>query len=256
MTDDILPLEDDDRFEVQWRRHCVPSSSSSLQQDPDTIILPGSRQTRIDMDWLTQSPWYEYLHSYVNRGGKILGLCGGYQMLGQWIADPHDMESRGQESLGQVTKGLQLLPVCTTLETTKVVQEVRNAVLVQQPNILVNGFEIHSGQTVLKVVHEQPHCHATAAAAAGSAFLRRSDGSLDGWEYKNIAGTYLHGILASSSFRQWYFGLIEQKPKNDSSPEEEEGSSSDPLDRLATHLINHGLTVHVLHEMMGVENHS
>lgn len=163
-------------------------------------------------------------------------------MLGQHIADPQGIESSSasDEQPGW-TQGLGLLTISTTLEANKVVQEVRQAVLVRQPSITVDGFEIHCGQSA--VANE--HCE-----SVGSPFIRMSDGSFDGWEHRNIAGTYLHGILASSAFRSWYFDVGEKKSSNDSE------ESSDPLDRLARHLIKHGLTVNVLQEIMGMPNPS
>ena len=221
MMDDVLPLEQDSRFRVEWRRNHLP------RQVPRAIILPGSRQTRVDMDWLSQSPWYKYLIEFAGNGGKVLGLCGGYQMLGKQIEDSSGIES-GKPG---VTRGLGFLPVSTILEHSKVVRDVKSAALLDEPSISVTGFEIHSGNTL------------ATDSTVGMPLLQMMDGqSLDGWRWKSVAGTYLHGILESPAFRQWFFGV----------PGTKEAASCDPLDRLAEHLIAHGLDARQLAAMIGL----
>ena len=225
MTDDLLPIEQDDRFQLEWRRQCLP------RQKPHAIILPGSRQTRTDMEWLAQSPWKDYILDFVSDGGggKVLGLCGGFQMLGQQIVDSQGIES----GMSGTTSGLGLLPATTTLEASKVVEGVQTAVLVPRDEISVQGFEIHSGQTI---VHD-PH--------GGSPLLRRPNQTTDGWiSADSVAGTYFHGILASREFRTWFFlDSMDNGIK-------EKNTWMDPLDRLALHLIDHGLDFAMLSEMM------
>lgn len=239
MTDDLLPVEQDERLQVEWRRMVVPL------RPPAAIVLPGSRQTRTDMEWLAQqSPWVAYLRDFAAKGGKILGLCGGYQMLGHKIVDALGIESG---TAGTTTDGLGILPVTTTLERAKVVQGTRTATVMSQDHIAVQGFEIHSGQTVL----DAEDCD--AKNNLGSPLLCWPDDSTDGWIKSTIAGTYLHGILESRDFRSWFFLGASKDDISRDNEDNKNISEVDPLDRLADHVIAHGLDYDTLAHMIGLD---
>jgi len=145
----------------------------------DLIILPGSKNVRGDLDSLRRAGWEDALHQYLRYGGKLIGICGGLQMLGQHIHDP-----LGTEGTAGSSRGLGLLELETTLAAAKQVRNVHGSLLMEDAP--VSGYEIHAGVS-------------TGAALANPA-LRLTHGadgavSADG----RIFATYLHGLFESSS---------------------------------------------------------
>jgi adenosylcobyric acid synthase len=104
----------------------------------EAVILPGSKNTRQDLDWLKTSGWENAIQDFHRRGGHILGICGGYQMLGRWVHDPEGHEGRPGS-----TQGLSLLPVETVLKAPKTTTLTRFAWEGSEGF----GYEIHMGQT-------------------------------------------------------------------------------------------------------------
>lgn len=109
----------------------------------DLIILPGSKNTRSDLEWLQNSGWAEALKRHLRYGGKVMGICGGYQMLGQTIADPHAIEGDAGDSIG-----LGLLPLRTTLAPNKQLKNVNGHVHIDGQSAAIRGYEIHHGVSV------------------------------------------------------------------------------------------------------------
>jgi len=143
----------------------------------DMIILPGSKNTCADLAWLMEQGWDDAVRQHVRYGGKLIGICGGYQMLGADIADPHGVEGA---ATGAVTAGLGLLDLHTELTREKTLQEVSGQCAFA--DAAVKGYEIHMGRS-------------QGAALATPAFFidGRGEGALsaDG----RILGTYLHGLF-------------------------------------------------------------
>ncbi len=150
----------------------------------DLIILPGTKNTRADLDWLRAQGWETALQRHLRYGGKVIGICGGYQMLGTRIADPLGVEGAAGESTG-----LGLLDVATTLAGDKHLENV-SAVL-SWADAPVQGYEIHHGQT---------HGADTRQPFALIGPERRPDGAIsaDG----QVLGTYLHGVFDTSAAAQ------------------------------------------------------
>ncbi len=162
---------------------------------PDLIVLPGTKATVADLSWLRATGLAEAVRAAAARGAAVLGICGGYQMLGRVVRDPQHVESEQPEAAG-----LGLLPVETEFEPVKATHRVTAEVTATQglfagcAGMEVHGYEIHMGRT---------------RADAGTAPLRlrsRSgrpcadvDGcrSVDGW----VVGTYLHGLLENDALR-------------------------------------------------------
>lgn len=144
----------------------------------DLIILPGSKNVRHDLRWLKQQGWPEKIQKHLRYGGKLMGICGGYQMLGDTIHDPLGIESAaGSES------GLKLLAMTTTLEPEKQLKRVSAKLNLRgQPDVNVKGYEIHAGITQGKAL-EKPLITINGAP----------DGAVS--EDNQIAGTYLHGLF-------------------------------------------------------------
>jgi len=181
--------------------HAEPSVALNHLRDPDTlsladvIILPGSKQTVDDLRWLRACGFEPALHEFVRNGGLIMGICGGFQMLGNEILDTHGMEREGTE------RALGLLPVRTILADEKITIPARGmfgsrALFGQHIDPCeVAGYEIHLGTTEY-LEDAAPFAHLARQNDGAQTF---SDGciSADG----RICGTYLHGIFDGDAFR-------------------------------------------------------
>ncbi|MBF0394465.1 MAG: cobyric acid synthase, partial [Alphaproteobacteria bacterium] len=153
-----------------------------LPGDADLVILPGSKATIADLAFLRAQGWDIDLFAHLRRGGRVLGICAGYQMLGRRIADPLGVEGPPGE-----TEGLGLLNVETVMAGTKTLREVEGAALGQP----VRGYEMHMGETT------GPDRARPFLTLAG-----RPDGAMsaDG----RVAGCYLHGLFAADGFRRTF----------------------------------------------------
>ena len=149
----------------------------------DLIILPGSKSVRSDFDWLVKSGWQAVIEKHLRYGGKVMGICGGFQMLGKTIHDPHAIEGIAGSS-----HTLGYLDFETTLEEHK--QLVNVSGHVKSSDIKISGYEIHAGKS------------------EGTAFdhcLFNLEGHEDGLisDDKQILGSYIHGIFDEQSMMQY-----------------------------------------------------
>lgn len=144
----------------------------------DLVILPGSKSVRSDLAWLRNNGWVEYLERHLRYGGRVMGICGGFQMLGRTIADPLGLEGTAGES-----PGLGWLELETMLEAEKQLRNTGGVLRLEGAE--VRGYEIHAG------VSRGPALECPAAILEGE----RADGALSG--DGRILGTYLHGIFES-----------------------------------------------------------
>jgi adenosylcobyric acid synthase len=142
----------------------------------DLIILPGSKSVRADLAWLRANGWEAAIHKHLRYGGKLLGICGGLQMLGMRIADPLGLEGNAGTS-----DGLGLLDFETELHANKQLRNVQGRLL--PGDVPVSGYEIHAG------VSSGPALERPAVQLEGG----RCDGAIstDG----QVLGTYLHGLF-------------------------------------------------------------
>ncbi len=175
--DDLDPLRLEPGVSVSFLELGQP-----LPGDAGLVIIPGSKSTMADLASLRASGWDIDLKAHVRRGGRLLGLCGGYQMLGQKIHDPQGLEG----SAGSVD-GLGLLDVETTLLPDKTLTRVNATHLASGENIA--GYEIHLGSS------HGPDCARPFARIAGVADGATSPAGL-------VTGTYIHGCFAGDSFRR------------------------------------------------------
>ena len=143
------------------------------------VILPGSKNTRSDLAWLLQSGWAERLKAYADAGGHLLGICGGYQLLGQHVADPDGLEGRPG-----TTPGLDLLPVTTRLAAPKTTTRSRFLWGLAAGS----GYEIHMGQTRRDGGHPLLVVTERNARACSD-----EDGCVAPGE--RVMGTYMHGFF-------------------------------------------------------------
>ncbi len=148
--------------------------------DYDLYVLPGSKAVRADLQWLRAQGFDAVLSEHVARGRALLGICGGYQMLGHRVSDPLGVEGSPGESTG-----LGLLEIQTELLPHKVVRRVRGYCELWQAAI--NGYEIHMGQTQSKL----PSLTALEPPGDSSSAAPLRDGALHG----RVLGSYVHGLL-------------------------------------------------------------
>ncbi|MDI9348797.1 MAG: cobyric acid synthase [Candidatus Symbiobacter sp.] len=186
--DDFDPLVAESQVEFSF----IPPGTA-LPAPCDAIILPGSKATLADLAFLRDQGWDIDIFAHVRRGGFVLGLCGGYQMLGQSIRDPDGIEG----AVGAAARGLGLLAVDTVLKSDKQVGLCQGLSL----GHAVSGYEIHLGETsgedtirpmILPPSPDAfPDADRVAAANGGAVSLSQ-----------RVMGCYLHGILGNDGFRQ------------------------------------------------------
>ena len=168
--------------------------------DPDLMILPGTKTTMADLRWLRERGLAADICLKAKGGTPVIGICGGYQMMGRRILDPQGVESPAAES-----DGLDLLPVDTAFATTKETHRVSGVVsadsglLSRAGNCAVEGYEIHMGSSVPIVPSTRPFRISRPDRPT------QSDGAIspDG----RAIGTYVHGLFNSYSLRR---ALLEQ----------------------------------------------
>jgi adenosylcobyric acid synthase len=208
--DDLDPLEAEPAVELVRLR-----PGTAIPGDVDLVILPGSKATIADLTALRAAGFDIDIAAHRRRSGLVLGLCGGYQMLGRTVADPQGIEGPP----GQIA-GLGLLDVETVISADKRLEPIRGAT---EGGVPFRGYEMHMG--------------VTAGADCARPFARRDDGAPDGAVSADgrVFGTYIHGLFADDHQRAaWlarlsagtaavaYDDLVEQT-----------------LDRLAAHLAAH-----------------
>jgi len=156
------------------------------------VILPGSKSTRNDLEWLKVTGWHKKIRQYAESGGNILGICGGYQLLGTMVHDPEGIEGRPGS-----TPGLGLLPVETELKAPKTTTLTR----FNRQEISGTGYEIHMGQT-----HRKGGMPLFFVNARNGQACQEEDGCVtaDG----KIAGTYMHGLFDTPDITRHWLGSI------------------------------------------------
>jgi len=200
----------------------------------DVVILPGSKNTLGDLDYLVTSGFSDALESHVHRGGELIGVCGGYQMLGQEIADPKGLE-RGGTSLG-----LEFLDVTTQLEAPKICRQVSAVSLLQgvAPHLPVRGYEIHMGRTSRGTVNPCFHIETTKRVGANQG---ENEGAVS--ESGLVWGTSIHGLFDQPEFRRGWLNRVRgRKGLALISPHESElveAHLRGELDRWADHIERH-----------------
>ena len=163
--------------------------------NPDVVILPGTKATLADLEWLRQAGLDEAIDTATSQGSEVIGICGGYQMLGEKLEDPCGVEGRA----GTRCAGLGLLPTETIFQKEK---HTYQSLMVLAEGLVVQGYEIHTGETTISS-DAQP---LGEVIQRGERKVSIQDGarSADG----KVWGTYLHDIFANDPFRQqWLCSL-------------------------------------------------
>ncbi|UPG71227.1 cobyric acid synthase [Roseomonas gilardii subsp. gilardii] len=209
--DDLDPLAAEPGVELLLLRRGTP-----LPGDCGLVVLPGSKATIADLAVLREEGWDTDILAHRRRGGRVLGLCGGYQMLGRRIEDPEGIEGPP----GGVA-GLGLLEVTTVLTREKRLSPAHGTTLAEGAPF--TGYEMHMGRT------EGPD--------AARPLLRLDDGRLDGAVSADglVSGTYVHGLFGDDAQRAAWLarlGLV-------AAPRRHEAEVEAALDALAAHLARH-----------------
>jgi adenosylcobyric acid synthase len=211
--DDLDPLRAEPNVSV-----VVVEPGQPLPQSADLILIPGSKATRADLAAMRKYRWDIDILAHHHAGKPVLGICGGYQMLGKTIADPH-----GIEGDPGVSEGLGLLDVDTVLEPVKELREVSGKYHgivhgVGHGDVQLCGYHMHMGVTTGSDI-QRP--------------FAEIDGRPEGVDTGLVAGTYVHGIFASDAFRHAFLQSVADPSLN------YEASIETTLDALAVHLEQH-----------------
>lgn len=194
----------------------VIQPGEALPGDLDLVILAGSKATISDLAALRAEGWQVDLAAHRRRGGYILGLCGGYQMLGTTLADPEGIE--GQPG---AVEGLGLLDVTTTLAPGKILREVRGSA--RPFSVSIRGYEMHLGVT------SGPDRARPLLDLAG-----HPDGAMSA--DRRVIGTYVHGLFADDGFRSAFLNYVKTRGASGLAYDHQVETT---LDRLAEHLEQH-----------------
>jgi adenosylcobyric acid synthase len=208
--DDLDPLKAEPQVELVLVRPGNP-----LPRDAALVILPGSKATLADLAALRREGWDIDILAHVRQGGAVLGLCGGFQMLGRRLADPEGCEGMPGEAAG-----LGLLDIETVLGGDKRLVAAKGHEIASSAP--VSGYEMHLGETT--------------GAGLARPMLRlgeRDDGAVspDG----RVAGTYLHGLFANGEFRHAFLARLGAQSDGIA----QEARVEAVLDALADHLETH-----------------
>jgi adenosylcobyric acid synthase len=208
----------------------------------DVVVLPGSKNTIADLEHLRRAGFFEVLEEHVGRGGELVGICGGYQMLGREISDPHRVEAGGR------TQGLGLLDVVTELLPHKTTVQVKALPLHlgAAPACTVSGYEIHMGLTRRG---PSPPCfrilHRVGQEDMGGGLPWKEEETEDGATRQDqlVWGTYIHGVFDRPGFRRLWLNRLRQRkglpPLDVTVSEAATARLLSALDRWADHLQKH-----------------
>lgn len=211
---------------------CIPGVTLEYINQPnhtfDLVVIPGTKNTISDLRWLVDRGFKKLLFDTLERGGWVLGICGGYQMLGRSISDPFTVETGGKAD------GLDFLPIETEMATNKITVQSRGCSFL---GVNVKGYEIHMGRSdYLKALDP---------------FIRKDDNTADGAVVGRVAGTYFHGLFENEDFSQKFLSVVAEdrkltwRPTYPHAPTKEDG-----YDRLAAIARKH-LDIERIYELLG-----
>jgi adenosylcobyric acid synthase len=214
--DDLDPLKLEGDVDLVMVR-----PGEAIPGDARLVIIPGSKSTRGDLSFLRAQGWDIDILAHHRRGGHVLGLCGGYQMLGQSVSDPE-----GIEGPAGGTPGLGLLDVTTAMSPQKSLTRI--AAVHAATNQPIDAYEIHIGRS------EGPDCARPFARIDG-----KPEGAIsaDG----RVQGSYLHGLFASDVFRGAFLAQLEIPSSGEPYGAKVDGALNALADHIETHLDVEGL---------------
>ncbi len=235
---------------LRWEPDSSPRYVRSVEElgQPDAIILPGSKNTVEDLEWLWTSGLAEIVREQAASGRWVLGICGGYQMLGKELLDPEQTESEIQPP-----PGLGLLPVRTTFAASKATHQVK---ALPCPDYLaqwgeLQGYEIHTGVTTY-LDGASPLCQIVSRSSEA---CQIADGAVvnDG----QLMGSYIHGILENNTMRRWWLNQLRRARGMQPLPGQAQpspwGRKDQAYNRLAAH-VRANLDLSALYALVGVRS--
>ena len=192
--DEFQPLTNVPGVHLKWAR------SPAELAGADWVILPGSKHTSSDLAWLRAQGLDRAIAAHTALGGAVLGICGGLQMLGEALIDPHGIDGNAP--------GLGLLPLVTLFESDKTVQRTNAqfgtlaGAWAALSGVTMSGYEIHHGQTA-------QHPAMAAAGDVARVALTDAQGRPLGWQNRagNVLGIYLHGLFEDPAAVRALFGI-------------------------------------------------
>lgn len=208
------------------RVHLFYTSNTDDLQHADIIIIPGSKSTVTDLYELRRNGVAQAVVRAYRDGATVLGICGGYQMMGMEVCDPMHLE-------GDIERipGLGLLPVSTTIHEGKTTRQTRFHLAGKEDDGWLEGYEIHSGSTVLTD---------DSAAADATPLTVNEQGETDGCSVSSSCmGTYIHGILDNEAFINSLLAPFAERMKTPGSPFDIHAFKEQQYDRLADHVRAH-----------------
>ena len=225
MLQHLSNYTDFDALEQDPRIHLFYTNNVDDIHKADIIILPGTKSTLHDLYELRRNGCAQAIIQAHRNGASVLGICGGYQLMGVEVCDPHHVE-------GDIERlpGLGLLPVTTTMSGEKITRQASFSFASDKHGLTRNmrGYEIHMGQT-------QPF-----GSALPSPLLHLSDGRQDGYIVDNkCMGTYVHGILDNASFVDFLLQPFAEKLSQTNASFDYQAFKEEQYDKLADHVRQH-----------------
>jgi adenosylcobyric acid synthase len=209
--DDFDPLAAESDVELSFVK-----PGEALRGDINLVIIPGTKSTVADLEFIRSQGWDTDIAAHVRRGGSVLGICGGYQIMGREIRDPDAVETTDARTV----QGLGLLDVITVMEPHKVLRKFSE---VTQNGIAISGYEIHAGRT-------------TGPSAERPMLIRNGvpEGATgaDGL----CLGCYIHGLFTSDDYRARFLSAFRGGGDENSPSLRYESKVDEVLDDLAEHL--------------------
>ena len=193
---DLDPFISDSKIQIRW---IEPGQDLG---EPDVLIIPGSKQTIKDLESLNKTGLSTQIKDYAKKGGNIFGICGGLQMLGKSLEDPHDQEGINEPNKLQ-NIGLNLLPIKTTFGEIKIISQREEKVVWPDTQNNIKGFEMHYGESNL-INNKNPDLISFFKNSSLGWVIEKEDKSF-------IGGTYLHGIFENDEWRRKWINKIRQK---------------------------------------------
>ncbi len=213
--------------------------------NPDLLIIPGTKNTLGDLEILKECGLFNEIVKYSTRG-KIVGICGGYQMLGALLEDPYGIETDIKS-----TEGLNLLPIRTIFEekkvTTRVEGRINKELLNVKKDISVYGYEIHMGKTYMLEGGKE----LVYISSSNGSKSNHMDGAIN--QSGSIMGTYIHGIFDGVEFREYILNQIrDKKGIEKKNSKVYESIREKELDKLAD-LVRKSLNMKEIYNAMGLK---
>lgn len=236
---DMDPFLYEDDVSFRWVNH------SDEMGMPDAVILPGTKSTIHDWQYFCDRKLDKWLKHYIENGGRVIGICGGFQMLGRRLADPYGADT-GIE--GKEINGLGVIPADTTFITEKTTIQVEGTLHPKLKGSFVQslkGYEIHLGETVVEN-HDRHY------------FLKKADGHYDGYTSKGgkVIGTYMHHVFHHDEWRaHWLNQIRVDKGLPLKDPVYISNKKDKKYAELAAHFKSN-IDFDLLKEIIGIEDHT